>query len=153
MRDVTIVGIGSTLMGDDGIGVRAAERLREAELPGGVRVVASGLIGVDLVYELEELEAAVIIDAADFRGEPGEIKVASPDQIEDLGIERLGAAHSIGLAEALTMLKLTGADPVIRLVCVQPKDVSPREALSPELEARLAAVCDAALEAAIGLRE
>lgn len=152
-RQVTILGIGSTLMGDDAVGVRAAEALLAAGLPGGIDVVASGLIGLDLIYALEEVEAAVIIDAADFGGEPGEIRVAAPDEIEGLGIERLAAAHSIGLVEALTLLRLTGADPDIRLVCVQPGEVAPRDGLTPALEAALPAVCRAAVDVATSLSE
>lgn len=152
-RHVTILGIGSTLMGDDGVGVLAAERLREAALPEGIEVVASGLIGLDLVYALEDVEAAVVIDAADFGGEPGRIEVTSPDCLSELGVERLAASHTIGLAEALTMLRLTGVAPEIRLVCVQPADVSPREGLSPALAACLDDVCSAALKAAIELAD
>lgn len=152
-RQVTILGIGSILMGDDGVGVRAAEALQTVEPQEGVDVVVSGLLGLDLIYALEEVEAAVIIDAADFGGEPGEIRVVSPDSLAEAGVERLAAAHSIGLAEALTMLRLTGVTPDLRLVCVQPSDVSPREGLSPVLEAALPAVCNAAMEAARELAE
>ncbi|MBP7561186.1 MAG: hydrogenase maturation protease, partial [Armatimonadetes bacterium] len=80
-RQVTILGIGSILMGDDGVGVRAAEALQTVEPQEGVDVVVSGLLGLDLIYALEEVEAAVIIDAADFGGEPGEIRVVSPDSL------------------------------------------------------------------------
>ena len=44
-----IVGIGSTILSDDGVGVRVVERLRSSELPSGVDTVELGTAGLSLL--------------------------------------------------------------------------------------------------------
>ncbi len=141
--EVLVVGLGSTLMGDDGVGVRVVQKLAAEGVPEGVRLLEGGLMGMNLVYELEESPAAIIVDAAQMNCPPGTIRCFSPDELADEGIDRLGAAHSIGLQEALTLAGLLGARPV--------ETVEPREGLSETLEGVLVSVAETVLSEARSL--
>ena len=76
MSRILIIGVGNPYRSDDGVGVAAIERLRQA-----------GLIGVDLVEESGEPVALVqrwsgrskvfLIDAVDSGGEPGRCTASS----------------------------------------------------------------------------
>lgn len=149
--EVVIIGVGSILMGDDGVGVRVARELAGREVPPDVRVVDGGLMGVDLLFELEDVGAAVIVDAAHLGAEPGTVRVLSPDDMRLAGLDRLGGAHAVGVDQVLAMLQVLGHQPELRLVCVQPASVGPGEGLSPEVEAAVPAAADAAIEVARGL--
>ena len=66
-----IIGIGSPLRGDDGVGVVLAERLAQSPLPGHVEVIDGGLGGLALLDAFETVERVILLDAADFGARPG----------------------------------------------------------------------------------
>ena len=110
---VVVVGIGNTLRADDGAGSLVAERLRErhpdvvfdgAQAPenylGPIRQA-----GPDVV---------VLVDAADFGGNPGEVRMAAAEDVEGL----MMGTHAAPLSMFMRVLDHeTGAD--VRLVAVQ----------------------------------
>jgi hydrogenase maturation protease len=72
-RKVLVVGVGNVLQGDDGFGVRVAERLAgRTDLPPGVKVMEVGIGGMTLVQELfDGYDTLIVVDAVDRGGEPG----------------------------------------------------------------------------------
>lgn len=71
MRKVVIIGMGNIMMGDDGIGIRTVEKLREMELPTGVEVFDAG---TDTFYALETMDGrdkVIILDACQGNNAPG----------------------------------------------------------------------------------
>ncbi len=73
---VAVVGVGNVARGDDGFGVRLAERLREAPLPvAGSRIVIAGLAPERIPTELRggEFAHVLFLDAVEFGGEPGAV--------------------------------------------------------------------------------
>lgn len=73
---LTIIGCGNLNRGDDGVGVRIAqklaERLRKHPVP-GVQVFDCGTAGVDVMFRARGSTALIIIDAATAGAEPGAI--------------------------------------------------------------------------------
>lgn len=138
-------------MGDDGVGVRVAQELGRRGLPPDVSVVEGGLLGVDLLFELEDAAAAIIVDAAHVGADPGTVRVLSVDDMRLAGLDRLGGAHAVGVDQVLTMLQVLGHQPELWLVCIQPASLGPGEGLSPEVEAAVPVAAEVALEVARGL--
>jgi hydrogenase maturation protease len=116
---VLIVGVGNVLQGDDGFGVRVAERLaKRADLPPGVTVLEVGIGGMTLVQELfEGYDTLIVVDAVDRGGEPGttyllEAEVPNlaelpPEEREDF----LADMHLATPSRAFVMSKALGVLP------------------------------------------
>ncbi len=71
MRNVSVVGIGNILMGDDGVGIHAVLNLREMNLPESIEIFNAG---TDAFYALESMEGrnkAIILDAYQGNNTPG----------------------------------------------------------------------------------
>lgn len=71
MRNISIIGVGNIIMGNDGVGIHAVLKLREMELPAGVEVFDAG---TDAFYALEAMDGrdkAIILDACHGNNAPG----------------------------------------------------------------------------------
>ncbi|MCU0253011.1 MAG: hydrogenase maturation protease [Acidobacteria bacterium] len=132
--EVTVVGAGNPLVGDDGVGDAVAVRLAELSLPGGVQVRVAG--GDPLVV-LEELEAGrkvLLVDAAQFDGEPGAVRFlrldrpAWPESAAALSLHGFDLSAVFQLGRALD-LPLRNA----WIMAIRPGAVEEGEGLSPAL--------------------
>jgi hydrogenase maturation protease len=80
--NITVLGIGNILLSDDGVGVHVINRLKaEYEFPEHVRLMDGGTKGLDLLPYLEECDKILIIDAANFKKDPGTIDSIEDDRI------------------------------------------------------------------------
>jgi hydrogenase 3 maturation protease len=79
---VALLGAGSSLMADDAAGVMITDALIErfGEEPGRFRVFSGGTAPECFTGEIKRFRAdhVVIIDAADFGGQPGEVSAIDP---------------------------------------------------------------------------
>jgi hydrogenase maturation protease len=109
---ITIVGIGQSLRGDDGIGPEAVRRWSQMQSPPTrdplIETVFSDAPGLELLEQLEGADAAIIVDAVSSDSSPGTIRVMSsiPDSHWSPGEK---TAHGFGVAETLALAKATGA--------------------------------------------
>lgn len=144
---VLVLGVGSTLMGDDGVGVWAVRALVDAyEIPAQVRIVDGGVAGMRLLGEIGEAAFLLIVDAAKWGGAPGSIY-----RLERKALPaRQGpffSAHEIGVAELLSVLDFTGKLPRTRVIGVEALDTETiRLELSEPLLAALPEVVAAIVE-------
>ncbi len=135
MRRHTVLGIGNALLCDEGLGVRAAELVREGA-PAGTRILAVGALGPELLPEVEGASRLLVIDCVDAGRPPGTVV-----RLDDLG--RLGdgpslSMHEFGLRDLLAMAALHGRVPEeVVVLGVQPARVSPALGLSAEVTAAL----------------
>ena len=68
-----VIGLGNPLMGDDGLGLAALERLAaDWVLPPGVELVDGGTWGLNLLPLLEAADQVLFLDAVDVGKAPGE---------------------------------------------------------------------------------
>ncbi len=71
---MVVLGVGNTMMRDDGIGVRAVQALTQAYiLPKSVRVVEGGVAGIRLLPFIQDADDLLIVDAVRGLGAPGTI--------------------------------------------------------------------------------
>jgi hydrogenase 3 maturation protease len=77
---VTILGVGNTLKGDDAVGPLVCERLSGRV---SANVVDAGTVPENYIGPILETspDVLLIVDAVDFGGEPGQIRVCTPDEI------------------------------------------------------------------------
>lgn len=74
-----IAGVGDLLRGDDGFGPTVIKKLGKIELPSNVVVKDYGTSFFDLIFELENFDEVIFVDALDFDGEIGEIRIVEPE--------------------------------------------------------------------------
>ena len=79
---VKVIGIGSRIMMDDGIGVRVVEDLREWLESNGYKSIIGETDAEGCIDEIEEGDFVIIIDAALFGDKPGTIHKYSLSDIK-----------------------------------------------------------------------
>ena len=129
---VLVAGMGNVLEWDDGWGIVVAQQLaRHPDLPPNARVVEIGIGGVNLVQELFDGYAAlVIVDATDRGGAPGTIYLLEPE-VPDLArlpfVERqdfLADMHYTNPSKALILARALGVlPPKVFILGCQPTPV------------------------------
>ena len=73
---VLILGLGNTLLGDEGVGVHAVNRLQQEEPPlPDVVLMDGGTLSFTLAGPIEEAGSLIVIDAAQLGRAPGSVQV------------------------------------------------------------------------------
>jgi hydrogenase maturation protease len=131
-----VLGIGNTLLTDDGAGVHTVSYLRRSrgDLP-GVRYVDGGTLSFVFLEAIEGVEGLIVVDAAEMQAPPGAIRRFEGREMDRFLRGGRRSAHEIGLADILELARLRGLPlPRRALVAIQPErlgwgaDPSPRVA-------------------------
>jgi len=135
MTRTVIFGIGNTLMADDGAGVRVLGLL--TDVPDNVELVEMATGGMTLLHNFEGVDRAIIIDAVDFGGKPGEVRIFKPEDVSS--IKTVGySLHDLDILKVLDLAKRMGALPKeVFIAAIQPGSLEMGEGLSPEVEGAL----------------
>jgi hydrogenase maturation protease len=146
-----IIGLGSPLRGDDGVGVRVVEALANRTLPDGVEAVDGGAQGLGLVSLMKERRRVIIVDAADIGQAAGQFVCFTFDDVRSGSVRLLGDEHSIsvhaaGLRDALLLAQALGCLPdEVIIFGVQPASLDWEVGLSPQVEAIVPHLVEAVL--------
>lgn len=143
MADVLVLGLGNTILRDEGLGVRAVERLRERyELPAGVEALDGGTLGLHLLPFLEGVRSLLIVDALRVGEPPGALVRLEGDAIPQALAHKL-SMHQFGLSELLAVGSFQGALPErIVLWGMAPAAIEPGLDLTERVAAALDALVD-----------
>jgi len=144
-RRVNILGIGNPLMGDDGVGPAAIERLGARGVPEGVHLWDAGLAVSDVLGMLDPADRLIVIDAVRAGDRPGEVRRLRLDVPDlDAPAERdMLSLHELSIVPALRIEALTGrvfGD--VTVFGVEPAACEWGEGLSPAVAAALEDVVD-----------
>lgn len=141
---ILVLGIGNTLLADDGVGVRVVESLRGDPDMAERRLIDGGVSSFfSLLSHLEDAQAMLVVDAADLEASAGTVSVFESGEMDRFIRRTRGrSVHEIGLADLMDMARLHGCLPPQRaLVCVQPERIDWGDALSPAVQAATPYVC------------
>jgi hydrogenase 3 maturation protease len=121
-----IMGIGSTLKSDDGVGVFIAESLKNMGLD---NVIVAGATPEHWLGFLasNKFEKILIIDSVLFGGEKGEIKLFDIEEIS----EQFGFTHSSSLHLFSDFVSKEGSVKKIKILAIMPETLEIGESLSP----------------------
>ncbi|MGQ9788491.1 MAG: hydrogenase maturation peptidase HycI [Candidatus Hadarchaeaceae archaeon] len=106
---VVVVGVGSHLRGDDAVGVEIVRKLRDRIKSPNILIMEGGLAPENYTSQINRFKPThiIIIDAADFGAEPGDVVFADPSAIGG----RLVSTHNVPLSVLADYLKeQTGAE-------------------------------------------
>ena len=122
--DVTILGIGNLLMGDEGVGIHVIQTLEESyTFAPKINLIDGGTTGLDLIPYFEDCKKMILVDAVDFQKEPGYIGTLFNEEIHYRFNTKLSLHHA-GLADVLSVIKLIDIpSPDMMLIGVQPQIV------------------------------
>lgn len=131
---VLILGIGNTIMSDDGVGAKVVQELqREYRFPTGVDVVDGGTQGLALLPLFEGKSHVIMVDAVETGKQPGFCVRLAGEEIPSV-LETTLSPHQMGLKDLLGAARLMGHTlPELVLIGVQPKSL----ALGSELTAEV----------------
>ena len=120
----TVLGLGSILMQDDGLGVHAVRSIQARYDTPGVEIIDGGTGGLDLLPYIENRDRVLVVDATDFGEAPGYIGVLRDEEIPALfGVK--GSLHHLGLMDVLATAQLLDMAPKeICLIGMQPQTIS-----------------------------
>lgn len=128
---ILILGVGNTLLGDEGFGVYALRKLEEDwKWPDNVKLVDGGTLGLMLMAELMECDLAIILDIARGGGRPGSFY-----RIDDLAgsLSDRHSMHQTSMEDVLVSCDLAGHRPQALAFAMEPFDM---ENISAELTAK-----------------
>jgi hydrogenase maturation protease len=143
MATCLILGLGNSLMSDDGLGVRAVERLLEDYvLPAEVAVREGGTLGLHLLPDLEGVRDLLIIDAIRADEPPGTLIRLEGAAIPARLAPKL-SLHQVGLDELLAVSGVLGHQPKrVVLWGMPPAVLTLGLALTPRVAAQLEALVE-----------
>jgi hydrogenase maturation protease len=147
--DVLVLGLGNTLLADDGVGIHVVRRLaRDPNAPRFLHPIDGGTLGFRLLTHVTPSDALLVVDAADLGDPPGTIRLldghALGRHLSRGGRNRPPAA---GLVDLLTLARLEGWSPArLALVGIQPRLIDWGEQLSDPVAQSLPAACRAVVE-------
>jgi hydrogenase maturation protease len=134
MTKPLVIGIGNTLMGDDGAGARVIELLLARKCRAEYLQMATP--GMGLITHVTGRDKVLIVDAAEFGGAPGEVRRA---ERRDMAAAETGGnltLHDNGLLSALDYVEQLGLLPAeVVFYCIQKKEIKPGRVLSDEVRA------------------
>jgi len=137
--NIAVFGIGNILLSDDGVGVHVINKLRaECRFPEYVELIDGGTKGLDLLPLFEGRDKVLIVDAANFKKEPGTIDMVEGDKIPAFLVSNKLSVHQIGLPDTLFAARLLNLMPrEICLIGIQPKTMDTGTELSDEIKNQL----------------
>lgn len=123
VSNTLILGIGNTLLSDEGIGVHMLDYLRRhhPELS-GAQFLDGGTLSFTLAPYIESAEHLIVIDAAELMAPPGSVQVFVGEEMDRFAGRTKRSVHEVSLGDLLAIAHLTGCLPDRRaLVAIQPQ--------------------------------
>jgi hydrogenase maturation protease len=140
---VVVLGVGNTLLTDEGLGVHALDMLSASyELPSDVTLIDGGTSAMEILEDLENLDALIIADAVFAHQEPGALVKLDGEAVPAF-FKRNMSPHQVGLSDVLAALQFNDRDPKKTVICgIKPVSMQLGMELTPEVSAQMPALVD-----------
>lgn len=122
MQTTLILGIGNTLLTDEGIGVHVLETLQNyhPHLP-NVTYLDGGTLSFSLAADIQDHDQLIVIDAAQLGLEAGTVRCLEHRQMDRFLGSARRSVHEVGLLDLMDIARLTESLPEKRaLIGIQP---------------------------------
>jgi len=144
---ISVLGIGNILLSDEGVGVHAVNAIKKRyAFSPEIEILDGGTMGLDLLPVFQTQNKIIIIDAVDFKKEPGHVGAIEGNKIPTVLNTKL-SVHHIGFSDLLYAAKLTrDISPEVYLVGIQPKSLAVGLELTDEIRTRLDDIIELAIQ-------
>ena len=122
-RHIMILGIGCTLLSDEGFGVQGVHEIeRRHEFPPNVELMDGGVLGINLLGYISQADHLIVVDAIRNKGKPGDLYRLAGDQIPQR-IRAKNSLHQVDFLEALTLCEALDKVPETVIIGIEPEDI------------------------------
>lgn len=136
-----VLGLGNTLMGDEGLGVHVLRELEKRILPEGVVCLDGGTGGFVLLEPLQNADRIVMIDAAADGNPIGTITRLTPRFSSDYPPTL--TAHDVGVKDLLDIFYILGGDCEVVLFAIT---IDPHQSITLSMSPRIAKAANEVVE-------
>ncbi len=145
---IGVFGFGNPMRGDDGIVSSVFESISEGDADSKAQLIEFGSRSFRVVHALREFDRVLIVDAMEFGGDPGEVRVCRPNEIS--ASSNGSGVHGMDLLQIIELsMDLPNGPDSAKLFGIQPESMPVRSELSasmadrlPEIRARLERVIE-----------
>ena len=109
MRTI-ILGVGNTLLSDEGVGIHVLDALAGSALPqeGVVDLIDGGTLSFTLAVAIEEADSLIVVDAAQLKSPPGTLRLFQGEEMDRFLMgNRKSSVHEVGLTDLMAIAQLT----------------------------------------------
>ncbi len=119
---MVVLGLGNTLLSDEGVGVHIIDYLRRQAPLHGVDYIDGGTLSFTLAGPIESTDTLIVVDASELQAAPGTVRCFQGEEMDGfLGSNRKRSVHEVSLLDLLAIAHLAGHLPARRaLVGIQP---------------------------------
>ncbi|MDE3237956.1 MAG: hydrogenase maturation protease [Paracoccaceae bacterium] len=140
-----VLGIGNSLLTDDGIGIHVTTALARHPDGGALRLCDGGTIGLSLLAEIDAHAPLIAVDAMELHAPPGTLAVFTGAAMDRQLTGTKRSAHEVALADLMQAADLSGILPARRaLVAIQPEvttwGLAPTPAVAAAIPRAVAAI-------------
>lgn len=124
--NVLVLGLGNTLLSDEGAGVHVIRYLQErSPATSGVEYMDGGTLSFDLAAPIESADSLIVVDAAELGAEPGAVRCYRDEAMDAfVGGNRKRSVHEVSLLDLLAIACLSDHLPRRRaLIGIQPHTI------------------------------
>ena len=119
---IAVVGIGNSLLTDDGAGIHTLEHFAEVNADDDVFCLDGGTVGLALLDRLADLDGLIALDAMKLGKNPGAVTVLLGEDMDSHLRNQKGSVHEVGLSDLMDALRLKGDLPEKRaLIGIEPE--------------------------------
>jgi hydrogenase maturation protease len=148
VRHTLCLGVGNTLLTDEGAGVHALELLASRKpWPDHVEFIDAGTLSFTLAEAISRADNLLIFDAAELERAPGYVGVFTGDAFDAFLKSGKRSVHEVGFADLMDIARLQDSLPSRRaLIGIQPGDFGWGERPGKAVTEALPVACDLAEE-------
>jgi hydrogenase maturation protease len=119
-----VLGVGNTLLADEGAGVYAMQFLKDRYDPPDTEFLDGGTLSFTLTGAIAEATNLIIFDAAQMDGDPGYVRVFEGAEFQDFLMSGCHSVHEVGFADLIDITRLMDSLPDnCALIGIQPEYV------------------------------
>jgi hydrogenase maturation protease len=134
-KGLAVIGLGSTLRRDDGVGVHVLALLQEMIKGKKIAFLNFGTASLGLVNYMKEFKKVLLIDAIDAGLSPAELRIFKFHEVAAVARERKVSSHELSLGDLLGLCDALGVAADVRVAGIQVQDTSYGLEMSGELQA------------------
>lgn len=128
-----ILGLGNTLLGDEGVGVKTVSYLKNTQpVLQTVEMLDGGTLSFILAGPIEDADNLIVIDAAQLNSAPGTVHMFEGQEMDQFVMRnKHNSVHEVSLSDLLVIAHLSGQLPQRRaLIGIQPERIDWSDTLS-----------------------
>jgi hydrogenase maturation protease len=144
-RKTLILGLGNTLLGDEGVGVKTVSFLKNAKSAlQDVEMLDGGTLSFILAGPIEDADNLIVIDAAQLNNAPGSVRVYEGKEMDHFIMRNNhNSVHEVSLSDLMVIAHLSGQLPQRRaLIGIQPEHIDWSDTLTDSVENSIPVACD-----------